>query len=326
MMSVRNVRRYAYLNARVSQMAAQLLSSAEVARTLEARGDQHGDILSSALLDELSVLARAVSGAERAFLLFWAHRFELGNLKAILRGTVARTPRSAIREDLVDLGTLARLPTDELLQADDAAELFRLLEHGPYAEIARQAREVYRERQDLFALDAAVDKRYYAELCELATRIEPSRAPLLPELMAALMARVNVVWLLRYRFAYGLAPMETYCLLVPNRFRLGAPTLRRLVQLGSLKEVTRSLPAPLPAKLERAANAFEVNVLLDQETWRVACDALRVQFAFTRAFAYLLLRERDVQRVRVIVEGKRLDIEPAQVRAALALQEPMPKA
>jgi V/A-type H+-transporting ATPase subunit C len=346
--SVKNVHRYAYLNARVSVMAAHLLSSAEVARTVEAPGDRHADLLRKAafghatdepgerrsmeqrmisvLLDELAALARVVGGAERDFLLFWAHRFELGNLKTIIRATFARTPASIVREELVDMGPLARLPTDELLQTDDAAELLRRLEHGPYGDIARQAREVYRGQHELFAVDAAVDKRYYAKLCEHASRIGAARVPLFRELMAALLTRVNVVWLLRYRFAYGLAPMQTYYLLVPNGFRLGARALRTLVQLRSLEDVIRNLPAPLPTKLKAAASAFDVNVILEREIWRIATDALRTQFNFTRSFAYLMLRERDMQRVRAIVEGRRLAIESPQMRVALGLEEPAPRA
>lgn len=343
MTSIANVCRYAYLDTRVSGMAARLLRPEQLADLVErpvdvgmlrkvaftpSRSGEHGAALTgqgttSVLLDELAVLVRAVTGAERDFLSYWAHRFELRNLKTLIRGKIADRSNAAIRDELVEMGALATLPMEELLETEDVAELLRRLERTPHAELARQARLLHDERHDLFAIDAALDKQYYTELARRAARVHPRRAPLFHELLGTRMDRVNLIWLLRYRFAYGVPPVQTYYLLVPAGLRLGARTLQELTQLGSFEDVIGKLPEPLRSMLKEATNAFEATLLMEEQTRRVAHAALRTRFSFTPAFAYLLLREGDLRRLRAVVEGKRLAIDPASIRESLGLEERM---
>jgi len=341
--SVANVWRYAYLDTRVSGMAAHLLRPGQLEDLVEhpidadtsrklalAPGSEHdarltGQHATSVLLDELAVLVRAVRGAERDFLTYWAHRFELRNLKTLLRGKMADRSNAAIRDELFDMGALGTLPMEELLQTEDVAELLRRLERTPHADLARQARILHDEHHGLFAIDAALDKQYYTELAKRAGRIHPRHAPLFHELLGTRMDRVNLIWLLRYRFAYDLPPIQTFYLLVPAGLRLGVRTLQALTQLGTFEDVIGKLPEPLHSKLKPAANAFEASLLMEEETRRVARVALRARFGFTPAFAYLLLREDDLRRIRAVLEGKRLELDATAIRASLGVEGRAPQ-
>jgi V/A-type H+-transporting ATPase subunit C len=280
-----------------------------------------GEIIVSVLLDELRVLVHGVKGPERDFLVHWARRFELRNLKSLVRGKMADLSNEAIRGELVDMGPFATLPMESLLETDDVAELLRRLERTAYANVARHARLVHDERHELFAIDATMDKRYYTELCRLAARVEADHAPLFHELLGIRMDRVNLAWLLRYRFAYDLPPIQTSYLLVSGGRRLGMPMLQALTELGSLEEVIGNLPEPLRSELKGAGSAFEVTLRMEHETRRVARAALATRFSFTRAFAYLLLRESDLRRIRAVVEASRLTLAPTATREALGLEE-----
>lgn len=335
---IANVRRYAYLDTRVSGMSAQLLGTDEIDRLLAhpvdslvrvglVRGGRDeqgarstGQRITSALLDDLLVLVRAASGFERDFLAYWAHRFELRNLKALIRGKMVNLSTATIRGELVDMGPFATLPAEQLLETDDVSELLRRLERTPYAEVARHARAIHDERHELFAVDAAIDKRYYAELSKRAGRIEPRHAPLFHELFGIRMDRVNLVWLLRYRFAYELPPIQTFYLLVPGDLHLDGAKLQALTELTSFEDVLRNLPEPLRGRLKGAANAFDVTLSMEAETRRVARAALQTRFSFTPAFAYLLLREGDLRRVRAVLEGTALSLSPATIRESLGLE------
>ncbi len=334
-----NVRRYAYLDTRVAGMAGHLLGTRELDDLLDhplepeslrrmigldgsaaERGiPPSGQAMTSALLHDLAVLVRAVTGPERDFLVYWARRFELRNLKTLIRGKMAKLSSEALRGELVDMGPFATLPVDQLLETSDVAELLRRLERTPHADVARQAREIHDERHELFAIDAAVDKRYYTELWERAARIDPRHAPLFHELLGTRTDRVNLVWMLRYRFEYELPPIQTYYLLVPFGLRLNARALQTLTQLASFADVIRNLPEPLRSDLKKAANAFDVTLVMEENTRRVARAGLRTRFSFTPAFAYLLLRERDLRRVRAVLEGRRLSIPPPAIRESLGL-------
>ena len=335
--------RYAYLDTRVSVMANRILTDDRLQELVDLVPGQEGDIFHAAALtglrlDEPSeppssleqrlitllmadfvIFVRALTGAAREFLLYWAYRFELSNLKAILRGKMTEQNVEAIRDQLVDMGPFAQLPVDDLLRTDDVAEMLRRLERTPFSNIARQARRIYEQNHDLFALDAAVDRRYFAGLSKRAEAAEPDRAHPLRGLVGDIIDRYNLVWLLRYRFSYRLSPAEAYYLLIPASYRLGSRQLLALSRLGSLEEVVRNLPSPFARWLAGAHTASDVAQILDREGWRQAQSTLRRRVSLARVFAYLVLRDRDLRRLRAVIKGKRLRMQPELIREAASL-------
>lgn len=342
-----NTAQYAYLHTRVSLYAGQLLGldrlnalidnpldrpldadqSAPDAAPPDAAASQYvGDLDQNnvtLLLKELAVLIRPLSGAPRELLGYWAHRFELGNLKTIIRGKMAGQPQQAIEEQLLDMGVFTSLPIDQLLQSDTAAELLRRLEQTPYAEIARQARHLLEHGEALFALDAALDRRYFAGLARRGSGIGNASGQLLRAIIGSIIDRVNLVWLLRYRFAYNLPPAQAYYLLIPASQRMTAQRLQQLAQCATFDDAIASLPPPFDKLLAGARNNTEVTLKLERETWRIAGNALsHSTFNVARAFAYLMLRERDLRRLRAVVRGRNMRMDATTIRAALGLAGP----
>lgn len=332
---------FAYLNARISLYAGQLLGldrldalidhpyatdGSDAAQTAAAQ--YAGDLDQSnvtILLRELSVLTRPLSGSARELLGYWAHRFELGNLKTIIRGKMANQPQAAIEEQLQDMGTFTSLPIAELLQSDTPAELLRRLEQTPYAEIARQARHLLEQGEALFALDAALDRRYFAGLSRRGAAIDDPSSQLLRAIVGSIIDRVNLVWLLRYRYAYKLPPAQAYYLLIPASHRLQSQQLQQLAQCATFEEAIASLPAPFDRILAGVRNTTEVTLKMEQEGWRIANHALRhSSFNVARALAYMMLRERDLRRLRAIVRGRDMRMDAPMIRTALGLVENEP--
>jgi V/A-type H+/Na+-transporting ATPase subunit C len=336
--------RYAYLRTRVSLMAGRLLPQeglealverplgesedlAQAAQLLgldptepELAGGSLEQRLVTAFLSDFLILVRPLTGAARELLIYWAHRLELANLKAVVSGKMAGQSPLAIRKELLDMGPFAALPIEDLLRAEDMAELLRRLDTTPYADIARQARRVFEEQHDLFALHAAIDRRYFAGLSKRAKALQDAGAEEVRHIVGTVIDRTNLVWLLRYRFAYDLGPAQSYYLLIPGTYKLSGSQLMTLAQLPSFEEVIAHLPAPYGSMLRGALTSFDVTRILDAETWRFAeAQVRRNAPGLAAAFAYLLLRERDVRQMRAIVKGKRLKFGTDLIRAAVGL-------
>ncbi len=335
-----SVARYAYLNARVSVFAERLLGLGETQALIEGRATPPGSIPAAltretigtgltddldqenvtVLLRELAVLIRPLSGPARDLLSYWAHRFELSNLKVIIRGKMAGQSQLAIQQDLLDMGSLTRLPTAELLQADSLEELLRRLDQTAYASITDQARHLLERGETLFALDAAIDRRYFAGLARRGSEPGTADGTLLRAIVGSIIDRVNLVWLLRYRFAYDFPPAQAYYLLIPASHRLSARQLQQLAQRASFEDVIANLPEPFAHLLAGVRDNTEATLRLEFETWRIASAVLyRSSFNVARALAYMMLRERDLRRWRAIVRGRKLPVAPDVIRAALGL-------
>lgn len=332
-----------YLDARVSLMASRLLREQELPLLAEGSEEERAAVLARAglghiladleagryleqsiirsQLDDILILMRA-AGESRRFLEYWTLRFELSNLKAIIRAKMSATPIAAVRRELIDLGFLASLPVEELLQTEDIGELLRRLETTHYADIVRFARRAFEAQPRLFELDAALDRRYYHGLVELARQQEGELGKPFRTLMEMLIDRINLVWLLRYRFLYQLPSSQVYYLLVPSHHRLSSSLLKELSVLNRLEEVLAALPQPYRDWLAGADSVYRVFTIMEGKAARAAHAVLRSNAqGFARAFAYLILRERDLKQVRAALKGKAIGLDGQTIRQAMGLAE-----
>jgi V/A-type H+-transporting ATPase subunit C len=342
-------RHNAYLATRVALMATRLLDPADLELLSDRSAEENraffvehglGHLVATdaetarhpleqriigVLLEDVVILSRALAGRERDFIIYWIHRAELANLKAILRGKMANEPPESIRDKLVEMGPFAGLPVDDLLRTEDVAELLSRLQRSAYPDIARQARQVFEEQHDLFALDTTIDQRYYTGLARRASALESGNGGGFKALMAAVIDHLNLVWLLRYRFSYQLAPSQVWYLLIPTHYQLSSELLQRLVQFNRFEDVAPALPQPFSAWLADARDPNDVARMLDDRTAALAGRTVRLSPSpLTRAFAYLLLREHDLRNVHVVLKGEQLGVDRETVRAGLGLAHAMP--
>lgn len=336
----------AYLNTRVSLFKDRLWPNAELNRLIHtgrmevpellrrqglsslARGFDDRDALLSLeariiaqLLDETWILVRPLKGMQRQFLIYWTERFEVSNLKTLLRAKMVGERPAAIASRLVDMGPFGRLDTDMLSHAEDVTELFRRLEASPYADIVRHARRAFEESHDPFILEATLDRAYYEGLIRRARQLEPESSTELHRLMADMIDRINLVWMMRYRFNYGLPAAQVYYLLVGNGYRLAGETMKAMVTQTTPETLLARLPTVLSGRLKGATGIVEVFHGLEQ----VALDHARATLqsgrqALGRAFSYLILREHNLRAVRAVLRGRHLKLPVADIYRAIGQQ------
>lgn len=331
----------AYLNTRVSLFRSRLWPGDQVADLVEAeadalpallearglgtlaRGYADGDPRSletrlvDILLDEAGVLLRPLAGAARRFLRYWVGRFEVSNVKSLIRAKMAGDGPAATAARLLDMGRFTRLDAEALMRAEDVAELMRRLERTPYAGIVRNARQAFEQGHDPFILDATLDRSYYDGLIERAHAVEAEAGPAFRDMVADLIDRVDLVWLLRYRFNYGLPPAQVHYLLPAPGYRLVPERLRALVGRPDIASVLADLPEELARPLAGAATIPEIAARLERRALDRAAAVLRAASPpLARALAYLILRESGLRDLRAVLRGRRLGLPVRDIRAA----------
>lgn len=270
------------------------------------------------ILDETRVLIRPLSGDARTFLGFWTARFEISNVKTLLRSKMTGERPAAVLARLTPMGTFGRLDNQDLAHAEDVGELLRRLEAGPYASIVRNARRAFEQSRDPFSMDAALDHGYYEGLTLRAQPLEAAVGAPFRSLMANLIDRINLVWLLRYRFNYKLPPAQVYYLLVGSRYSLPGTRLRELASQESLEAVLAALPPSLRTRLSGVTDIPGVFSRMERDAAEQALRVMRSSATdIARAFAYLILRERDLRAVRAVLRGRHLGLASADIRLAL---------
>ncbi|MEL0587699.1 MAG: V-type ATPase subunit [Candidatus Thiodiazotropha sp. (ex. Lucinoma kazani)] len=325
----------AYLKTRVGVLSARLLSPQEIDRLKEMSLRQLGEAfdlqpifeeaidirqksrlveqaLLHRLMNELSVLLRPLSGRSRGLMLYWPRKFELYNLKTLIRGKLNTLGIEEIRDNLFDLPENIRLPHESLLQAENVLEMLRQLDQGPYALIARQARNVFEEQHENFSLDAAIDRLYYTGMLRHANITDSIDKRGLKKVIGVMVDRQNILWLLRYRLVYHFAPSEAYYLLIPYGGRIQRDSLMELANLDGLETIIDHLPAPFQEILTDAKNITQVRQRLDQT---VSSELRKLMHyspdAVVSALSYLIIRDMDLMRLYAIIQGKLLEMDQA---------------
>ncbi len=330
-----------YLHTRVSVLAERLFDPAEQRRLpqldLEQIGNRFGlqamleesipaatrnraveRTLIRILMNELTLLIRPMYGEARDLVLYWARKFELYNLKALIRGKLSGEDERSIEDNLYDVPDALALPHTSLLRTESVLELLRQLEQSPYRVIAGQARQVFEERHEPFALEATIDQSYYAGLVKRARELQGVDSKEMQQVVGLQLDQLNLLWLLRYRFSYGLSATETYYQLVPSARKLHRGALLSLVDLPEFEKVIDSLPQPLDRVLEGADTAVEVERRMERHSAALLRHLLRHSpSAVARALAYLLLREMDLKRLFAAIQGRILLLRPELLNYAL---------
>ncbi|MEN8178667.1 MAG: V-type ATPase subunit [Pseudomonadota bacterium] len=305
---------------------ADLLSRYSLESVLEDAGEpQHtGTMLERSMLRllmlEFSILLYPLANKARELLLYWSRKFELYNLKTLIRGKLNGLGIETIRDDLHELPENIRLPHEMLLHAENVLEMLRLLERGSYAMIARQARQVYEEKNESFSLDAAIDRLYYTGLFKYVQASEVTDKPGLNHLVSTLIDRQNILWLLRYRFAYNFAPSKAYYLLIPSGGYLNRHRLMALSNLESFESLIGKLPSTLSMLLQGATNSMQIRQRLDLHVSREAHKLIRSSpCVVVAALSYLIAREKDLRRLFAIIQGRLLELDQAVIEEAVAV-------
>lgn len=328
-----------YLSTRLDLMIQRLLSLKDLSRivhsdleqipaliqpvlpdhNLEVPIPQLRRILSVNMYNDFQRLLRPFNGNNRRFLKQALRWFELVNLKVLIRGKFTGVKESALRTQLVDLGEFADLPVNILIETDDPFEMLRLLEQTAYGSIVRQARRVFEEQgHDLFSLDSAIDRNFFIEVAHRARFLSYLEQTHIKQVFGVLMDRFNLMWLLRYRFSYGLSPARSYYLLTATGNQLHSTELMKLAQMGSLSAVIEQLPDKLKQLLSDVRDIYQVEQLMEVYSLSAAKRGLSHQLSdITRLFSYLLLREAETRFLLAVIKGKQLGFSDELLKQAV---------
>lgn len=336
-----NTGKHSYLNTRVSTMTSRLRNPAWFDRLLVSTANDVPEVFNdlavftdndtiepkaaetwmlNAFLEEFKILLRPLQGQGRHLLMQWIRRVELRNLKTLLHGALLHTPAEQVRAGMLRMGDLETLPFKELLQADDIMEMLRVLDKTSYASMSRQARRLFELHNDPFFVNASIDQRYFNDQVNSINQMPDTDKLWLSKLQGLIIDRHNLIWLLRYRFTYKLKSAETWYLLSPGGLHLSSTKLYSLVNLDSVERIFEQLPGPLIKIIGDNRNLFDVELALENAIEKQTWDILKQQESMVaRVLAWLILREKQLLRVRGILKGKRLSLEPDLISYAMGL-------
>ncbi len=339
------VLRYSRPNAELRGMVSRLLSPAQI-RALAAAPDLEGAlrmlmdtpyqprlstlpegvaavaaaerVLLESLVESYQRVALLLRGRAAALVIEMSRRWDLDNLKAILRAKVRGEPAEVVRSLLVPLGRLSQLPLEDLLRAEDVEAIARALEGTEFEQPLRHSLPRYAAEGSLFPVETALDLHYYRRLWATVVDLPPSDRQKAEPMMGTRYDLLNVEWIVRYRLLYGLSPEETFNYTLPHGRHIDDAVVRHAAAADGMEGIAAALPEPyrsLLAGLGTAPDPIErLGVLTQRYLVGVARAALAgYPFHVGVAIAFLWLKEAEAHDIRAALEAKRYDRPPEAI-------------
>jgi V/A-type H+-transporting ATPase subunit C len=349
---------YSYANARVRAMNARLLDMSVYKELLDApdynralgvlEETEYGDDIEQFMLEGArpTTLDRAFNrnlirnfarikdffiGRPEEMVDDLLARWDLYNLKTLIRGMRALIPKAEISRNLVPIGSLDLVTLEEIInQPDlraslDTIVMFSLQWRIPYGRAITAHLSDYLREHDLSILELALDKFHYEKITELLKGGDANNA-LVREVVTMEVDSINITTLMRI-CGLELEESKAEDYFIPGGSIATARDFARVMELGQPERVYEALCTKTPYRDplekawkdfdERGENAFEDE--MEKHMIRTCLKMSKDPLGIGVIIEYMWKKYLEITNLRIIVRGKSIGLLESQIRKEIFL-------
>jgi V/A-type H+/Na+-transporting ATPase subunit C len=307
----------ALLGAETSAELGQLLRHTPVAQAVTPEGALLLQLLRGEAAATGSVLVRFLPQRSRELLAWYNRRFEVENLKTLLRAVHYRLERGRALASLIPLGPSSE-PWEALLESGSVAGVIAQIRGSPFARPLENAMERYQKERRLFYLEVALDLFYFQKFVRLIESQGGSDKAHARRFLGRWIAVQNLLWAFRYRIYGRMTPEEIINYTLHHAFAVGLDAVRRVALGGPLAAEAARLGFRHAPGLSEVEALTEIELLAERERFRYATAMIvRPLFHLGGVVAYLWLLDGQVRDLALIAEGKSAGLTGAEIASRL---------
>ncbi|AEH36458.1 V-type ATP synthase subunit C [Halopiger xanaduensis] len=254
----------------------------------------------------------------------YLRKFDVWNVKTIIRGIYTDTPAEGIQTDLIRAGELDDATLDRLLEVDEIEDVVELLSDTIYYEPLSEGLEEFEETGTLVPLENALDREFYEHLLDDLGRPEEGPEAKYVEFLEAEIDFRNARNALRLaRSGADLDPAAYY---IAGGVLFDESELSRLV--ADYDELVDHIDDSRYG--DRLSGALDQ--LRDADSliqFEHALDAALLEYADTLSsiypvsvsavLSYILAKEREVENIRAIARGREVGLDESEIEEELVI-------
>jgi V/A-type H+/Na+-transporting ATPase subunit C len=255
--------------------------------------------------------------------------YEIGNLKAVLRGIVTVSTWNAeaglwerVRDVLFPLGSESVLPAQAMIESGSVAAAVDLLQGTPYEEVLSFAMKRYSAEQNLFPLEIALDLSFWRRLWSEAQKLTGQDREHSVKIIGSLLDMNNLMWAIRYRVYHKLSEEEVINYTLPFGYRVRDSDIRAIAAGADIASIITRIYPGIPdvnALLENPQSGLpKLEVLLKRQIMK-QCEAAFVgsPFHIGIPLAFLVMSDFEIQDLIVLIEAKSSEMPEDEYRPFL---------
>lgn len=265
-------------------------------------------VLHTTLFQDYEKAIQALAaGPVRQFFVLLYQKYDLINLKTILRGICNEVPEEIVAPLLLpkDRYTLfSRHAVLKLRKVMDVVEYFR----NTFFEYPLQ-RALYRfdKEREFFPLEMALDLHYYHTLWETALKLPQDEQTIVRELLGMTTDVLNVSWIIRFKEQYHFSPEEILNYLIHHGHAFNLKDRRELAEARDAAAILTHLQQTRYKKAIRGDESLDTLhiVLTRYVVSQIHKYFLGDPFQIGVILGYLLLKEYEISDLTTIAEAKK---------------------
>ncbi|HBE44489.1 MAG TPA: hypothetical protein DDW17_03300 [Deltaproteobacteria bacterium] len=288
-------------------------------------------LLLSELIIELAGFRTYVSGPGADLIDWMLVRFQIENVKVLMRAYMTKRPMEEVEKHLVPLPKELALDIQKLAEAQSLIDFIRLLPKGFLRDTMIEALEIYSDNGRPFFFEAMLDCCYFQGLVARTNQITSEDNEIIRPIINQEIDIFHLMLISRGRFHYNIAPEMLKPLHVAGTRipkRLFATMLNDADLLTSAGRIGRRILDIEPSVLGTEASTTIDIAALERLAWRrffrLASLAFRKSHMGLGAIiGYIGLRQVEVANLITISEGIRSGMAPESIRKRLIPQSIM---
>lgn len=258
--------KYSYSIARIKAMKSFLLSDRQFTSIIEAKDVEdavdilnntiYGPLISDTiregflategalnknLVDTLVKISKFLPGNIKEVFSDYLTKYEVANIKSILRGIFAKAPKEEITRSLLPISlNIKESIYDDLVGLETIEEVVSRLEGTIYGDILKEVLPEYEKNEILLPLEASMDNFVYENLWMRLSSFKGPDIELLKKAIGTEIDIINIKVILR-SIADGVKAKEMVKYLIPNGHELDPKRLEAMCKVEDIEGVINAL-------------------------------------------------------------------------------------
>lgn len=270
------------------------------------------------------------NGKLKEMLSEYLKRWDIWNIKTILRGRLYNAKKEEIVENLIPAGAFKMEFLNSLIDADTVEKVVDKVvgefKDTPSYDRLIEAGNEFKKTKSLMVFEDALDRGYYINLqSKISTRGKPNRMFL--EFIKKEIDIINLKLLFELKYE-GLPADRINEILLPGGIELTEKKLKHLSSLDSFKQFVSELK-DYSFYDEIKSSIAEIDATNSVSNVILALDKYLLKFAdrFSHTYplsvlpilSYLLMKRKEVDNIRIICRGKEFELENENIKNLLVV-------
>jgi len=260
-----------------------------------------------------------------------AVNYELETLKNALRLFFDRTVRRRSIEERVEYLFTERIEHEidalQIAGAENLDRVIELLTGTPYAAIVDRHRDSLLQRKSLFPLEVALDHYYFDNLIEKAGALNSRDRKVAMRLIGIEIDLLNINWIIRFRNFYKLPLERVLQYTIPRGFTMDQKAVREAYASEKVVEIIQGIVRKkypsLATLLSTPAGDTNSRILLVE---RILDQILMLEvrkilsgypFSIGIILAYFILKRHEIRKIAMVLNAKQYRLTKERIRETL---------